>query len=76
MTANSSRQFQILILGIAAITVGFVIININNSNVFASTGSSSFLTYENPDYNVRIEVPSNWTAEENNLQAPFYQEYK
>jgi hypothetical protein len=69
MTANSSMQFQVLILGIAvAITVGFIIITVNSSNVFASAGSSSFLTYENPDYNVRIEVPSNWTAEEKNLE--------
>jgi hypothetical protein len=69
MTANSSMQFQVLILGIAvAITVGFIIITVNSSNVFASAGSSSFLTYENPDYNVRIEVPSNWSAEEKNLE--------
>ena len=33
--------------------------------------SPSFLTYENPDYNVRIVVPDNWTAQENNLESPY-----
>jgi hypothetical protein len=41
-------------------------------NVF---GSTEFLTYENPDYNIRMEYPANWTKSEMNLnpyEVAFY----
>jgi hypothetical protein len=35
---------------------------------FLFAQENEFLTYENPDYNVKIEYPSNWIAEETDLE--------
>jgi len=41
------------------------------SSVF---GQQGFLLYENPDYNIKIQYPANWTKHEDNLpaQSPVY----
>ena len=46
---------------LVVITTGYVLV-VNNV-----LGSNGFLTYENPDYNIRMEYPTNWNKSEINL---------
>ncbi len=39
----------------------------SNDTSTASANSSSFLTYQNHDFGIRMQYPSNWTKQEDNL---------
>jgi hypothetical protein len=39
----------------------------SNGTSTASANNSSFLTYQNPDFGIRMQYPSNWTKHEDNL---------
>lgn len=60
MTTEKSPLIISVIISIA-ITAGYVL---NVNNVF---GSNGYLTYQNPDYNLQIDYPANWTKSEINL---------
>lgn len=68
MTTLRSLLFFVWI----AVTV-IMILSISDRFVQGSRvgSSSSFLTYENPDYNLKIKVPPNWTVGEENLTSPY-----
>jgi hypothetical protein len=55
------RQLVVIAITSIAITAGYVLVV---NNVF---GSTELLTYENPNYNVRIGYPTTWKTEEINL---------
>ena len=60
MTTKKSPLIISAIISIV-ITAGYVLIV---NNVF---GSNEYLTYQNPDYNLKIDYPANWTKSEINL---------
>jgi hypothetical protein len=57
---------NIVILYLIVIAIIILPLSYSYSPVLAQQG---FLLYENPDYNIKLQYPSNWTKNEVNLAA-------
>ena len=40
-----------------------------NQGAAVKNSNSTFLTYQNPDFEIKMQYPSNWTKQEDNLIA-------
>jgi hypothetical protein len=54
----------------AGVTIGFLLVLLSLLVPFTSQvdGQGQFLTYRNPDYDIAIQYPSDWTVSEDNLR--------
>jgi hypothetical protein len=68
---HSTRNIAIAVANrlLAAISVSLLLLVIIFSSSYSSYvfGQKGFLLYENLDYNIKIQYPSNWTKQEVNL---------
>jgi hypothetical protein len=57
-----------LIAHVLALATSSASSSIGNDTMAASANNSSFLTYQNPDFGISMQYPSNWTIQEDNLR--------